>query len=125
MSDRDRKRSPRRHGVAGQPAERPWKKWYSRKAWRDRRAEQLHKEPWCKYCLRMGKTRRATVANHIIPHEGDWDLFIKGELESTCTDCHDAQVQRTEIRGFDASPGADGWPEDPNHPFNRNSNRNR
>lgn len=99
--------------------EKPWRKWYSLKVWKIRRRRQLEKEPFCASCLEHGRHRLATVANHVEPHRGDWFKFIKGKLESLCKTCHDARAQRTDNRGFDPSPGADGWPTDPKHPANR------
>lgn len=103
--------------------EKPWRKWYSLKRWKLRRAAQLKREPKCRYCAAMGKSRIATVANHVIPHRGDEYLFWHGKLESVCKACHDARVQRAEVHGFDASPTDDGWPADPAHPFNAASTR--
>lgn len=92
---------------------------YCRKSWRDRRAAQLTNEPLCRYCEAIGLTVAATVADHIIPHRGDLDLFA-GELQSLCSTCHSAVKQREEHGGAGYSPaaGTDGWPLDPKHPAN-------
>lgn len=74
----------------------PWRAWYGLKAWHDRRDEQLAIQPLCERCLAEGKVEAATVANHRIPHRGDWDLFITGELESSCKPHHDRDIQREE-----------------------------
>ena len=102
----------------------PWRKLYFTRRWKRKRADQLAAHPLCRYCLLEGRSRVATVVNHVTPHRGDPELFWSSPLESTCKECHDARVQRAEIRGYDATPGADGWPADPNHPFNRRSDRN-
>lgn len=98
---------------------KPWRKWYSLKAWRVRRQRQLHAQPWCEPCARAGRSRPATVANHNPPHRGSWRQFISGPLESVCKECHDSAIQREEIEGFSRALDADGWPVDDQHPFNR------
>lgn len=97
----------------------PWRKWYFTKAWKLRRDAQLARVPWCEPCKRLGKSRKATVANHKVPHRGDRELFFRGALESACKNCHDQAIQREEIEGFARTIDAEGWPSDPNHPFNR------
>jgi len=79
--------------------EKPWRKWYALKAWKDRRRDQLQKEPLCRRHLARGEVVAANTANHVEPHRGDWDLFIGGELESLCKTCHDVDVQREERAG--------------------------
>lgn len=79
--------------------------------------------PWCEPCKVMGRVSRATVVNHKVPHRGDARLFWYGELESTCKQCHDQAIQRAEGEGFRREIDADGFPIDPNHPFNRRRGR--
>lgn len=98
---------------------KPWRKWYSLKAWRIRRRLQLDRVPWCEPCKRLGMSRVATIANHKTPHRGNWRLFMFGALESTCKNCHDSAIQRAEKVGFRPDLDADGWPADANHPFNQ------
>jgi 5-methylcytosine-specific restriction protein A len=74
----------------------PWRLWYGQKAWKARRAAQLLAEPLCARCKPKGYVVAATVANHKVPHRGDWVLFIEGELESLCKRCHDRDVQAEE-----------------------------
>jgi 5-methylcytosine-specific restriction protein A len=38
----------------------------------------------------------ATVCNHKVRHEGDWDLFVGGPFESLCKAHHDSDVQAEE-----------------------------
>lgn len=87
------------------------------------RKRQLEREPWCVSCKRQGKTRRATVADHIIPHRDSPSLFWRGKLQSMCASCHSRHKQREELHGFSDELGSDGWPVDPAHPFNRASSR--
>jgi 5-methylcytosine-specific restriction endonuclease McrA len=87
----------RRQGYERQRREaKPWRSWYSLAAWRERRDAQLRKQPLCERHLARGEVVEASVANHKVPHRGNWRLFIEGELESTCKPCHDSEVQREE-----------------------------
>jgi 5-methylcytosine-specific restriction endonuclease McrA len=76
----------------------PWRGWYKLKVWLDRRALQLARDPLCRQCKAQGRTEAATVADHVIPHRGDWSLFIGGELQSLCQSCHSGAKQREEAR---------------------------
>jgi hypothetical protein len=42
-----------------------------------------------------------------------------GELLSLCVPCHNATRRQIELRGYHTDIGFDGFPTDPNHPFNR------
>jgi len=74
----------------------PWRNWYKLKTWLEKRAAQLRETPLCERCQAEGRITEATVANHKTPHRGNWDLFINGELESTCKPCHDSVIQSEE-----------------------------
>lgn len=77
-----------------------YRKWYNKAAWRGpngRRAQQLAAEPLCALCPDHSK-RLATIADHVIPHNGDHGLFWFGELQSLCKSCHDITKQRSERR---------------------------
>ena len=60
----------------------------SRYGWTRRRSAQLAREPFCRECSRYGLRVRATVADHIVPHRGDLQLFLHGPLQSLCDSCH-------------------------------------
>lgn len=112
----------RREADARRAKAKPWRSWYSSPRWRGpagRRTVQLHDTPWCEPCKALGRSRPATVANHKIPHRGDPRLFWHGALESMCKTCHDKATQRAEIEGFRRDVDDDGFPTDPDHPFNR------
>ena len=99
----------------------PWRRWYSLAVWKRRRAAQLAREPLCVFCERLGRVTAATVADHVIPHRGDWRLFISGELETMCGPCHSSDKQSRERSGrtYSRAVGVDGLPLDPCHPFNK------
>lgn len=96
--------------------------WYGLAIWRNHlRPVQLSKQPLCERCLRdHGRVTEATVVHHLKPHKGDWELFTDPDnLASSCKRCHDSTEQSIERRGYDIRIGDDGWPVDPNHPFNK------
>ena len=68
------------------------------------RPEQLLREPFCRECARQyppGDPRhrtRATVVDHIVPHRGDWDLFVDpANHQSLCKFHHDQKTMRERI----------------------------
>lgn len=73
-----------------------WRAWYKLAVWLERRADQLRREPLCRMCRKKGRITAATIADHVIPHKGDWVLFIAGELQSLCTNCHNSEKQSEE-----------------------------
>lgn len=79
---------------------KPSRRWYSLKAWRDRRAAQLAHEPTCRmHREQTGQIVIATVADHVVPHREDPRLFWHGELQSLCASCHSSVKQREERQG--------------------------
>lgn len=94
---------------------------YNSAAWQRRRAAQLAAEPLCKFHLARGVTVAATIADHTERHNGDPARFHSLPLQSLCKACHDSAKQAEELAGFSKEAGADGWPIDARHPFNRAS----
>lgn len=92
-----------------------YRRLYNTRAWRDRRLALLSAEPLCRYCKALGRITAATVADHIVPHRGDRELFA-GELQPLCQSCHSAVKQREERGGYHSAVDLDGYPIDPNHP---------
>lgn len=97
--------------------------WYRTPLWRQLRASQIKRQPWCERHLREKRGLvKATIAHHKRAHRGNWELFIDPtNLESVCDDCHGGAIQREEARGLDYSTAIDpatGWPIDPKHPAN-------
>jgi 5-methylcytosine-specific restriction enzyme A len=97
--------------------------WYTTQRWKNRSRLQLIAEPLCRFCANHGISRRAKVADHIIPHGGDWNSFLTGELQSLCKPCHDGiktkverQEAKFEAQGYRPDIGEDGLPIDKNHP---------
>jgi 5-methylcytosine-specific restriction endonuclease McrA len=84
--------------------------WYCDRKWRRKRADQLAKEPLCRFCKQQGRVTEATIADHVIPHRGDRQLFWFGALMSLCATCHSSTKQRMEAG--QVAIGEDGWPMD-------------
>lgn len=87
------------------------KTWYGSTQWQQRRALQLARQPLCVFCLARGHVTSASVADHKVPHRGDFTLFWYGDLQSLCAPCHSSDKQRME-NGRAPRPrfGKDGWP---------------
>lgn len=92
-----------------------YRRMYHTPAWRQRRAQQLGRHPWCAMCAAQGRAVRASVADHVVPHRGDPVLFWEGRLQSLCMACHSAAKQQVEGIGYSTTVGQDGWPTDPKH----------
>ena len=93
--------------------------FYKTARWQRLRKFQLMEHPLCKFCLQRGIVTAANVVDHVTPHRDDWTDFITGELQSLCAPCHNAAKRQIELRGYSCDVGVDGYPIDPNHPFNR------
>lgn len=88
-------------------------KWYSSRRWKAKRERQLSAHPLCKMCLEAGIATAATIADHRIPHKGDYDLFWDGELDSLCKRHHDSDKAIIEGGKAVVRIGEDGWPIGP------------
>ena len=77
---------------------------------------QLDKDPLCKMCGdEKPPYTPATVADHIIPHHDDPELFFNGELQSLCAPCHNSRKKMIEKHGYSQACDEDGLPLDPGH----------
>ena len=83
-------------------------------AWQKRRVAHLRRDPLCAICRQLGRARPATIADHIIPHRGNPDLFA-GEIQSLCKPCHDSIKRQLENSGTFRGCDAEGKPLDPGH----------
>jgi 5-methylcytosine-specific restriction protein A len=97
----------------------PLDRLYGSARWSRLRAHQLGTHPLCAFCLAKGLVVPATICDHVEPHKGDLNKFWLGKLQSLCKDCHDSGKRFVEQRGYRPDVGLDGYPLDPNHPFNR------
>jgi 5-methylcytosine-specific restriction enzyme A len=92
---------------------------YNTRRWKNLRRHQRKIEPLCRFCKQRGINTPGEHVDHIIPHNGDVNLFFLGELQTLCADCHNRIKRMAELHGFRPDVGLDGWPVDPNHPANR------
>lgn len=78
----------------------PWHRMYYTKAWRTLRKAHLIAEPFCRECRRaVGRIVPATDVDHIVPHRGNWSLFLDdSNLQSLCHTCHSRKTM-AEVRG--------------------------
>lgn len=97
---------------------RPYQYLYNAKWTRMSKAFRLGK--LCVYCLQMGISKEAEVTDHIIPHEGDVELFNdQSNWQGLCKACHDSVKAREESRGYAVGCDADGLPLDSKHEWNK------
>ncbi len=97
----------------------PWEKLYHLKRWERRSKYQMQQHPLCAMCLEHGVVVPAVVADHVVPHRGNQHMFWYGALQSLCREHHNTSKQQLETKGFTDDIGTDGFPVDPNHPFNK------
>jgi len=90
--------------------------WYNLSRWQTMRRAQLQREPTCRKCREKGLVVAAQVADHITPHNGDWNAFWTSPLQSLCANCHSGPKQFQERRGYARGCDERGYPTDPNHP---------
>lgn len=65
--------------------------------WQKYRANFLHSNPLCVFCMRLGVITAATVVDHKVPHKGDQNLFWNSlNHQALCKKCHDSTKQKIE-----------------------------
>lgn len=96
-----------------------YKHWYRSRAWKHIRIVELNRAPLCEWCKERGVLKHATEVHHLIPHKGDYELFLAGPFACLCKDCHDSTARAIERQGFHKAIDVDGYPIDPKHPANR------
>jgi 5-methylcytosine-specific restriction protein A len=98
---------------------RPWQHLYNSR-WN--RASKAFRDRYslCTYCQQVGKTTRATVTDHIVPHKGGVEKFWdQSNWQPLCKHCHDSVKAAEEARGYAVGCDADGLPIDPGHDWNK------
>lgn len=95
-------------------------RWKKSKRYRRMVKAHMAENPICVYCLEDdGVSTPAVIADHVIPHKGDQNLFWFGKLQSLCAHHHESRKKLEETRGYHTKVGDDGWPVDRRHPANR------
>jgi 5-methylcytosine-specific restriction enzyme A len=86
---------------------------YKTKAWHARRRWQLHREPYCRMCMTLQQRQTlATVADHIVPHKGNRQLFWdRNNLQSLCLLHHGEKILQEKGAPVRVAVDADGWPK--------------
>lgn len=71
----------------------PFHAWYTRSPWtgvHGLKVLGLQQDPLCRTCKRNPSTR----VDHIIPHKGNWELFVDlGNLQGLCEECHNRKTR--------------------------------
>jgi 5-methylcytosine-specific restriction protein A len=63
--------------------------------WNKYSAARLRSHPLCAECLKRGKTTRATVTDHVVPHKGRVEIFWdKTNHQSLCETCHNKKTYK-------------------------------
>lgn len=93
-----------------------WTHLYHTRTWKQLRANHLRLHPLCVKCEESGFLTPGNTVDHVIPHNGDMDLFADPtNLQTLCAPHHSRDKQLEERKGV--VPGADeaGLPLDPKH----------
>lgn len=74
-----------------------WHSMYESERWRTLRKEFLSKYPKCFVC-----GAKATIADHIVPHRGNVELFYnESNLQPMCWSCHSKKTQAEKLQRLD------------------------
>ena len=96
------------------------KRLYDTRRWRKLRDIVLSEEPLCRLCGQMNRVTPSKIADHIIPHKDDPDLFWdRDNLQALCKLCHDSAKAIKDHSGVYPGCDIDGFPIDPNHPWGK------
>ena len=96
------------------------KRFYDTRQWRKIRLIQLSKEPLCRLCEARGKITPATIVDHVVPHDGDWEKFTDMDnLQSLCASCHSGIKRIKDKGGIHSGCDVDGMPSDQDHWWNQ------
>lgn len=76
----------------------PWRAWYNTARWKALRLDVLTAAGFaCARCGRLDGNTTRLVADHVVPHRGDEQLFWdRSNLQCLCKPCHDRDKQREE-----------------------------
>ena len=95
------------------------KRWYDGIRWRKIAAMHKDENPLCVMCLQRGIETPAYVTDHIVPHNGNAELFFDySNLQSLCAVCHNIK-RKVDNGGVMSGCDIDGNPLDRNHYWNK------
>ena len=68
-------------------------------AWRKQRQAYLDKHVQCRICWERNVISRATVVDHIVPHDGDYALVwdVSNNWQPLCKRCHGQKTWREKL----------------------------
>ena len=89
---------------------------YDTRRWRRASKAFLARNPLCRYCEQVGKTRLAQVVDHIKPVSEAPELAMdQDNWQPLCATCHNAVKQAEEKGGGVRGCDVNGVPLDPGH----------
>ena len=69
--------------------------------WNKARIEHLDEHPLCVDCAKREYVMPATVVDHIVPHNGNDELFWdRSNWQSLCKPCHDRKTASEDMGGW-------------------------
>jgi hypothetical protein len=92
-----------------------WSDFYKSTRWQGLRKHQLKTEPLCSFVSRRGIVTAATVADHI----ESGPRSSPASRRTLANRVHKSTKREIEVHSYRSDIGLDGYPTDPNHPFNR------
>jgi 5-methylcytosine-specific restriction enzyme A len=92
---------------------------YDLQAWRRCSRAFLGAHPLCAQCEREGRVRIATQVDHKVPVKAGGALYDWSNLQALCDRCHLVKTLVVEQHKRLAGVTADGTPQDPAHPWNK------
>lgn len=79
----------KQHVQSKEYEQRPGRQWMHSTRWRKARVAFLSEHPLCVECIKVGRVTPATVVDHKIPHNGNYELFWKSEnWQGLCSEHH-------------------------------------
>jgi 5-methylcytosine-specific restriction protein A len=87
------KENPQQFRLAGKKWESEWKFMYEDPRWKHPtkglKIFIRQRDPVCRICNR----KPTAIIDHVIPHRGDWTLFLDAtNCQGTCKPCHDSKT---------------------------------
>lgn len=102
------------------PTSRAHHPYYDDPRWKVMWQQQLAVEPYCRFCLLLGRHTRATIVDHVKAHRGSATLFFSmRNLQSLCVVCHNSIKAQIERAKRNAGCGLDGRPRSRSHHWNQ------